>query len=118
MQANAAFDVSAQSDAIPAAAAVEKPAGAVVDASALFGVHPVALHVRFSPDANISHIDERPADLDKLERFARLCAKVGDKYQARPGDRGLFSPVPLRAGGAEGAACELTPAARDEEPAA
>ena len=90
MQANVALDISAESNTNSAVVQIDKPVGAVVDVSCLFSGYPVVLHVRFSPDSSIAHIDERPAELSNFEWFARLCANVGHKYQARAGGRGFF----------------------------
>ncbi|WP_442756570.1 hypothetical protein ACNHKD_08185 [Methylocystis sp. JAN1] len=48
------------------------------------------IHVRFRPDGTVWEIAERPAGLSGEEWFKRLCARVGDRFQARCGGRGMF----------------------------
>jgi hypothetical protein len=50
----------------------------------------VLIHVRFRPDGTVWEIAECPEGLAKDEWFKKLCARVGDKYQARCGGRGMF----------------------------
>jgi hypothetical protein len=50
----------------------------------------VLIHVRFRPDGSVWEIAECPEGLSPEGWFKRLCARVGDKFQARTGGRGMF----------------------------
>ncbi|KAF2990359.1 hypothetical protein OGR47_14410 [Methylocystis sp. MJC1] len=74
---------------LPGAAPAEEQPNAFSSGVALQDAT-VLIHVRFRPDGNVWEIAECPDFMDKDEWFKRLCARAGDKFQARCGARGLF----------------------------
>jgi len=49
----------------------------------------VLIHVRFSPDGEVTDIGARPARAPP-QRFNQLAARFGEAYQPLSGGRGLF----------------------------
>ncbi len=50
----------------------------------------VLIHVRFSPDGEVTDIGERPAAAAPQSWFNQLSAQFGEAYQPLSGGRGLF----------------------------
>jgi hypothetical protein len=50
----------------------------------------VTIHVRFSPDGTVNHIDERPSGATPQTWFNRLSQLASNGYQALAGGRGLY----------------------------
>jgi hypothetical protein len=48
------------------------------------------IYIRFWADGRVWEISECPPEMTKEEWFKHLCAKVGDKYNARAGGRAFF----------------------------
>jgi hypothetical protein len=50
----------------------------------------VVIHVRFSPDGNVTEIGERPASLSAQQWYDKLCNAFGTSFMALSGGRGAF----------------------------
>jgi hypothetical protein len=50
----------------------------------------VLLHVRYRPDAEVWHIDKRPAGMQPRDWLNLLLCKAPDCYQILAGGRGFF----------------------------
>ena len=50
----------------------------------------VMIHVRFSPDGNVTEIGERPGDVTPQAWFNRLSQRAASGYQVLSGGRGVY----------------------------
>lgn len=52
------------------------------------------IHVRFSPDGNVTEIGARPQGIDAQAWFDHLSRTAGSAFQALSGGRGVFRVTP------------------------